>query len=180
MLTEYFIQEKSFGKATTLVKDQDGRPLFTLVGRSGTKGDWLTLYRMNGENIASVKQVSWAFMRRFEIYEGEQKVGTLQRFLNWPSDFYFVQQLHWVVYGNLAQHQYKIQYFNHEVMSMDKTQLLSGGYYRLQVTKEKDAPICICLAAILDYWNYHYNRGSLLYHKETLELRSTYQTFSKK
>ena len=180
LVADYFIQEKSFGNANTLVKDQEGHPLFTLVGRTGTKDDWLTLYRMNGENVASVKQVRWPFMRRFEIYESSQKVGTLQRFLSWPSDFYYVQQLHWVVYGNLAQHRYKIQHFNQEIMSMDKTQLLVGGHYVLHVAHEKDAPVCICLAAILDYWNYHYNRGSLFYHNDTLELNANYQTFSKK
>ena len=65
----------------TIVKDQAGRSLFLLVGRWGTRGDALSLYAMNGEILASIKQVSWTFGTRFELYQRFEK---------------------WVLYGNCS------------------------------------------------------------------------------
>ena len=47
-------------------------------------------------------------------------------------------------------------------MTMDKATLLTGDYYVLDVTNPADAPVCICVAAIMDYWLY--NRSK---HKES-------------
>jgi hypothetical protein len=44
---------------------------------------------------------------------------------------------------------------------MDKATLLTGDYYALDVIDPADAPICICVAAIMDYWLYNRNK-----HKE--------------
>lgn len=170
-MSDFLIKEKPFGRSSqTIVKDTYGHPLYTLIGNWGNKGDALTLYQMNGQVVASVKQVSLPFVRRFEIYESGEKVGTMQRFLNWPSDFYYVQQLHWTVYGNIQQHQYKIHHFNREIMTMDKTKLHHGEYHLLQVHDDEEAPTCICIASVLDYWLYNREKKPLPYYKEALEL----------
>ncbi|MHC5268637.1 LURP-one-related/scramblase family protein [Enterococcus sp. LJL98] len=170
-MSDFFIQEKPFGKSTqTIVKDANGHPLYTLIGNWGNRGDCLTLYQMDGQVAASVKQVSLPFVRRFEIFEAGKKVGVLQRFFNWPSDFYYVQQLHWTVYGNLQQHQYKIHHFNKEIMTMNKTKRWHGDHYLLHVHKDEDAPVCLCIASILDYWLYMRERPPLTYYKEALDL----------
>ena len=40
-------------------------------------------------------------------------------------------------------------------MSMDKTMLCTGDYFVLTVANDEDAPLCICIAAVLDYWLYN-------------------------
>ncbi len=40
-------------------------------------------------------------------------------------------------------------------MEMDKATLLTGDYYVLNVTDDQDAPVCICIAAVMDYWLYN-------------------------
>lgn len=54
---------------------------FLMVGRWGTKGDALSLYAMNGNLVAHIKQISLTFGNRFEIYKEFEKVGTMQKFL---------------------------------------------------------------------------------------------------
>lgn len=158
-MSEFFIQDKQLSRITrTIVKDENGKSLFLLVGRWGTKGDALSLYAMNGELVASIKQLSFTFGTRFEIYRNFQKVGTLQKIFNWPGDFYYIQQLHWTVQGDIYNHQYDIHHFNHRIMKMDKASFLTGDYYVLDVTDDEDAPICICIAAVMDYWLYNRNR----------------------
>lgn len=155
-MSEFFIQDKQLSKITrTIVKDEKGKSLFLMVGRWGTKGDALSLYALNGELLASIKQISFTFGTRFEIYKDFEKVGTLQKIFNWPGDFYYIQQLHWAVHGDIYHHRYSIHHFNKKIMEMDKATLLTGDYYVLNVIDDQDAPVCICIAAVMDYWLYN-------------------------
>lgn len=53
----------------------------------GNKGDALSLYAMNGDLVAHIKQISLTFGTRFELYKEFEKVGTMQKIFNWPGDF---------------------------------------------------------------------------------------------
>lgn len=162
-MSEFFIQEKQLSRATrTVVKNEAGKSLFLMVGHWGTKGDALSLYAMNGNlvaHIAHIKQISLTFGNRFEIYKEFEKVGTMQKIFNWPGDFYYIRRLHWTVQGDIYNHQYEIHHFNQQIMTMDKATLFTGDYYVLDIPVEEDAPICICIAAVLDYWLYRKNNG---------------------
>lgn len=126
-MSEFFIQDRQLSRVTrTIVKDETGKSLFLMVGRWGTKGDALSLYRLNGQMVASIKQISFTFGTRFEIYKDFEKVGTLQKIFNWPGDFYYIQQLHWAVHGDIYNHRYGIHHFNKKIMEMDKATLLTG------------------------------------------------------
>jgi uncharacterized protein YxjI len=166
-VSEFFIQEQQLSNVTrTIVKDEDGKSLFLLVGRWGTRGDILSLYAMNGELVASVKQTSFTFGSRFELYKGFEKVGVMRRILNLNADFYYVQQLHWTVLGDIKNHYYSIYHINQNIMEMSKATLFSGNYFCLNVADDQDAPVCICVAAVLDYWLY--NRKKKRNNKPTL------------
>ncbi|MBL1227786.1 LURP-one-related family protein [Enterococcus sp. BWB1-3] len=160
-MSEYFIQEKQLSNVTrTLVKDENGKSLFLLVGRWGTRGDALSLYAMNGELVASIKQLSLFFGTRFDIYKGFEKVGTLKKILNLSTDFYYINQLRWTVIGDIRNHYYTIHHNNHKIMEMSKATLFSGNYFCLEVENDEDAPLCICIAAVLDYWLYNKKKCS--------------------
>ncbi|MGL4695624.1 LURP-one-related/scramblase family protein [Enterococcus larvae] len=155
-MSEYFIQEQQLSNVTrTIVKDEDGKSLFLLVGRWGTRGDALSLYAMNGELVASIKQLSFFFGTRFDLYKGFEKVGTLKKLLNLNADFYYINQLHWTVIGDIRNHYYTIHHNSHKIMEMSKATLFSGNYFSLEVENDEDAPLCICIAAVLDYWLYN-------------------------
>lgn len=155
-MTEFFIQENTLGRATrTVVKNEAGASLYLMVGRWGSKGDALSLYAMNGELVASIKQVSLTFGTRFDLFLHYKKMGTMQKIFRWPGDFYYIRQLHWTAQGNIYHHQYSIHHFNQLVMRMDKATLRFGDYYVLDIQNETDAPMCICIAAVLDYWLYN-------------------------
>lgn len=155
-MPEYFIQEQRLGTNTqTIVRDKDGQALYLLIGHWGTKNDVLSLYCMDGSLAASVKQTSVLVGRRFDLYLDVQKVGTLKKLFNWPGDFYYIRQLHWTVYGNIYHHHYAIRHFHHPIMHLNKETYLKENYYKLTVHDAKDTPLCICIAAIMDYWLYN-------------------------
>ena len=60
-----------------------------------------------------------------------------------------------MVFGDIYNHRYAIHHFNKVVMEMDKATLVTGDYYVLSIPEAADAPICICIAAIMDYWLYN-------------------------
>lgn len=168
-MSEYFIQEQQLSNITrTLVKDEDGKSLYLLVGRWGSRGDALSLYTMSGELVASIKQVSYIFGSHFELYKQFEKVGTLKKVLHLHSDFYYIKQLNWSVIGDIYNHQYHIYHNTHEIMAMNKALLFSGNYFCLDVADEQDAPLCICIAAVLDYWLYNKKRDKDKSHKPSL------------
>lgn len=155
-MTEYFIQEQQLSNVTrTLVKNEDGKSLYLLVGRWGSRGDALSLYTMSGELVASIKQVSFIFGAHFDLYSHFEKVGTLKKVLHLSSDFYYIKQLNWSVIGDIYNHHYQITQNNREIMTMNKALLFTGNYFCLDVQDEQNAPLCICIAAVLDYWLYN-------------------------
>ena len=155
-MSEFFIQEKQLsGITTTVVKDENGTSLFLLVGQWGTRGDALSLYTMDGELVTSIKQTSLVFGSRFELYKDFKKVGVLKKIVNLKPEFYYIHQLHWLAIGDIYNHRYAIYHLKQKIMEMDKATLFSGDYFVLNVTNDDDAPLCICIAAILDYWLYN-------------------------
>ncbi|MGG5315618.1 MULTISPECIES: LURP-one-related/scramblase family protein [Enterococcus] len=160
-MTEYLIQEKHLSSATrTIVKDIDGKAVYLMVGQWGRKGNVLSLYAMNGQMVAYIKQASVVFGRKFEIYQNFTKVGTLHKIFNWPGDFYYIKQLNWAVYGNIYNHHYAINHFNRRIMTMNKASFLTGDYYVLDINHPKNAPVAICVAAIMDYWLYNRSKSN--------------------
>lgn len=166
----FFIQEKPFGASSkTIVQDQSGQTCYLLSGRLGDLGSRLTLYDSNGKALAYIKKDLLAFVRRFEIYENNNKVGTMQKFLNWPNDFYYISQLHWMVHGNIYQHEYRIRHFTSEIMNMSRIHSMLGTHYQLEVNDEQNIAKCICIASVLDYWSYNREQNQPAYYKEALD-----------
>ncbi|WP_071130909.1 LURP-one-related/scramblase family protein [Enterococcus timonensis] len=154
-MTEYFIQKKYLGRpARTIVKTRDDKSVFLLVGTWGPKGDVLTVYSMEGEFLAAVKKVPWSFGSRFDLYQGYEKAGTMNKIFSWRFDFYYIAQLGWHVTGNVFDHQYTIRTFTRPVMTMTTGIDVRGDYYQLDIPQDNEAPLAICIASVLDYWVY--------------------------
>lgn len=155
-MPEYIIKEQRLGYNTqTLIKDATGHPLYLLMGHWGNKNDVLSLYLMDGTLVASVKQTSLLVGRRFDLFVNFNKIGVMKKRFNWPGDVYYIRQLHWTVFGDIAHHHYSIYHFHRPIMHLDKRPILTNQDYCLHVFHEQDAPICICIAAVMDYWLYN-------------------------
>ncbi len=169
-MSEYFIQQQLLSENTrTLVKNEKGASIYLLVGRWGTRGDALSLYAMNGDIVASIKQTSFTAGARFELYQNFEKVGVMNRLLTFSRDYYYIQQLHWAVVGDIRNHHYSIFYKTQTIMDMMEATLISGDYYVLSVSEDRDAPICICIASVLNYWLVKRSKGPLKGLKKQLD-----------
>lgn len=168
-MARFYIQQNLLtAKQPTLVKNAEGKSIFLLVGTWGTKGDALALYSIQGELIANVKQVSLSsgIGAKFQLYYHFEKVGSMKRIFSAQKDFYFIHQLAWLVIGDIPNHDYNIYSLQSKIMTMKKTCHARGNFYELDIFKEKDAPICICIASILDYWQLNRDKRKKIYHQK--------------
>ena len=75
-----------------------------------------------------------------------------------------------MAHGNIYQHEYRVHHFTNEIMTMSKTRLMMGDHYQLHVNDDANAPKCICIASVLDYWSYNRERSQPTYYKEVLDV----------
>lgn len=149
----YFIHQHLLSaNVRTVIKDETGHSVYLLVGRWGTKGDVLSIYQLDGTILASVKQVTSAMPSHFDLYNGYEKVGTLSRLFSVDRDFYLIKKLRWLAVGDIKNQDYRIYQLNQRLMTMKKETTYKGDFYQINVSDEEIAPLCICVAAILDYW----------------------------
>ena len=155
-MVTYYIRKNVLGSnCRSIIKDESNRDSFLMVGRWGARGDVFSLYQLDGTLIASIKQATFALAlgTRFDLYYDGDKVGTLQRLLTLNRDFYYVRKLNWAVMGSIDTQTYSIYHFNHQIMTIEPVRKNDRTELRMTVCSEADAPICLCIAAVLDYWS---------------------------
>ncbi len=168
----YYIEQNLLSaNVRTVVKDCEGKPVFLLVGRWGTKGDSISIYHIDGEILASAKQTAFSGRSRFDLFDHHEKVGNLSRLFTVKRDFYFIKKLHWLAVGDIKNQQYSIYHLNDKVMQMNKETNYKGDFYRIDVIKEYNAPLCICIAAVLDYWARNNSRVEDIFNKTATSLQ---------
>lgn len=136
-----------------IVRDEKNAPVYLITGRWGLRQDAFTLYKIDGSYVAEIKQTSLGLFPRFDLYLGKQKVGSVKKMYGVWHQFQFVSDLNWIIMGDLMNHHYKIYHRTKTLLTMDKAILTDGDYYELEITYEKDAPICLLLSLILDHWS---------------------------
>lgn len=147
----YFTKQQSPTYYQTVIKNQYGKPAYLLVGRWGNEDDILTLYQLDGSLEVEVKQTSNKRKYRFDLYQKKKKVGTVQKLFPLSFHFYFIKHLTWFVIG-LGYHHFEVRHFTQPIMTIKKISSPLGETYQLDIFEQKDIPICICIAAIIDYW----------------------------
>ena len=155
-MVTYYIRRNVLGSnCRSLIKDENGRDVYLMVGRWGARGDVFSLYHLDGTLIASIKQATFALTigTRFELFYDGEKVGSLNRFLSLQRDFYYVRKLNWVVIGSINTQHYNIYHFNQKIMALEPVTQNDRHELKMTVLTEADAPLCLCIAAILDYWS---------------------------
>lgn len=151
-MAEYCMQQLQKNTYRTLIKTLDNDPVFLLVGRIGIRGSGFTLYNMDGSVAAQAKQTSFALASHFDLYDKFNKVGSMQRLFPVNKDVYYIHKLGWVVYGDFSNQLYKIRRFQTSIMEMQCAITSFGEVALLDIKDESNAPLCICITAIMNYW----------------------------
>lgn len=138
------------------VRDHRGQIIYIIEGRWGRKNDQMSIYKTNGERLMTMKQLKLSPIPIFELFEGNEKTGTMRKHpgLFGLRDSYFT--LHpqkWVITGDFEDLYFTTHKENELIMECNKD--LSNGMtvYELLVKYENDAVLSALITTIFDHYS---------------------------
>lgn len=149
---QLYIKAQGATSGPTVVFDEHHQPSYIVSGRYGLTGEGFTVYTISGDALAEIKQISLGVLPRFDLFLHQKKVGRINRLFGFWHEFILVSDLNWLITGDLLNYHYKITHRTETIMELDQSSIALGEIYTLSITNEQDAPLCICLAMILDHW----------------------------
>ncbi|MDO4902702.1 MAG: hypothetical protein Q3959_00405 [Limosilactobacillus sp.] len=137
---------------TTVIRDEQGRSCYLLAGKWGMHHDVLSLYAMNGNLLAEVKQLSLGLLPKFGLYQNHQRVGVVGKSFGFVRQVVYIRGLNWIIVGSPLGSRYKVFAANKLVFDLRPVEK-SGTYcHELRVSQQSDEPLAILIASVLDHW----------------------------
>lgn len=150
MVLLYMKQKYVSKQEKILVKNEQGKDMYLISGRWGRVGDKISLYAIDGTLLVEFKQTVLSLFPKFDIYIQDKKIGSIVKHRTLKTVYFKVTPLNWIVTGDFYNHHYFVRCENQLVMELDKTYTSIGDYYRLSISEAQYAPICLCIALIVD------------------------------
>lgn len=150
MVLLYMRQEYVSSHEKILVKNEQGKDIYLISGKWGRVGDKLSLYSIDGTLLVEVKQTVLSLFPKFDIYIQGKKAGSITKHRNLRNVYFKVTPLDWIVTGDFYNHDYTVRCKGQLIMQMNKAYTSFGDYYTLLIPEAQNAPICLCLALIVD------------------------------
>ncbi len=139
-------------KGVTTIKDKNDQIIYFITGRFGLVHDALSVFSVSGTLLAEIKQSTLGLFPKFDLYAGHKKIGSLRRYYGVSTEMLFVKGLNWFLIGNLSNFRYKIYSGREWIMRTGDIVKNNQPFIRFDFRYEKDEALCLCVAAILDYW----------------------------
>lgn len=114
--------------------------------------DVLSLYAIDGDLLAEVKQLSLGLLPKFALYEHRQRVGVVGKSLGFVRQIIYIRGLNWIIVGSPLAARYRVFNGSKLVFALKPVQLTGTYYHELKVTHHKDEPLAILVASVLDHW----------------------------
>lgn len=149
----YIHQHAADLRGASVVQDEHGNSIYLLVGKWGLRQDVLSLYDLQGQVLAEVKQLSFGLLPKFSIYENQQQVGTVGKSLGFVREMIYIRGLNWIIVGNIISNRYKVFHGTTLIFSLAPVKYSGGDYHELIVEHEEDEPVSIVIASVLDHWS---------------------------
>lgn len=132
------------------IYDKSGRAVFTVEGKPSW-GHKLHILNAQGGHIGTVKQVVLTFLPRFELYVGEQYVGSIHKEFTFFKPRFQVDCNGWQVEGDLWGWDYRIRDgYGRTVAAVSKELFNWTDTYSLDVADSRDALLVLMVALAID------------------------------
>ena len=139
-------------KGATTVSDENHNPKYLLVGKWGIKRDALSVYDMQGQLRAELKQIAVGLLPKFKLFLNNREVGTVTTPVGFIRGLLYVHNLRWIIIGDTVTCHFKVFHGLTKILEVNRVQINGSAYIELNVFVESNTPLFICLAAILDRW----------------------------
>ena len=131
------------------IYDESGRAVFTVEGKPSW-GHKLHILNAQGGHIGTVKQVVLTFLPKFELYVGEQYVGSIHKEFTFFKPRFQVDCNGWQVEGDLWCWDYRIRDgYGRTVAAVSKELFNWTDTYSLDVADSRDALLVLMVALAL-------------------------------
>lgn len=129
---------------------ENGEKEYTVEGKLGW-GHKLHILNKYGEHIATVKQVVFTVMPRFELYVGDNHIGSLRRKMSFLKPHYEIDFNGWSVTGNLFEWDYSIvNPVGETVATVSKELFNFTDTYSIETDKDEDALYALMVTLAID------------------------------
>ena len=132
------------------IYDESGRAVFTVEGKPSW-GHKLHILNAQGGHIGTVKQVVLTFLPKFDLYVGEQYVGSIHKEFTFFKPRFQVDCNGWQVEGDLWGWDYRIRDgYGRTVAAVSKELFNWTDTYSLDVADSRDALLVLMVALAID------------------------------
>lgn len=132
------------------IYNENGETVFTVKGKPSW-GHKLHILNRNGEHIATVKQVILTFMPRFDLYEGDRCIGSLQKKISFFKPQYEIDFNGWSISGNFMEWDYRIlDRTGGAVATISKELFNLTDTYSIETSDDSDALYALMVTLAID------------------------------
>lgn len=138
------------------VRDNRGQILYLIEGRWGRKNDIMSIYKMNGEHLLTLKQLKLSPIPVFDLYEDGEKTGVMRKHpgLFGIRDSYFTLSPHeWFITGDFEDLYFTVNHKNKLIMECEKDLKSGNTVYELNIKNEEDAPLMALITTLFDHYS---------------------------
>ena len=151
-MRKLYIRDRASSQSATVIHDERAESCYLLTGKWGLRHDALSLYTMQGELLAELKQLTLGITPRFALYQNRQRVGTMGKALGFVREVVYIRGLNWMVMGSAQSNCYRVYRNRRLVFTMGPVENTGGMYTEINVANRADEPLAILVACVLDHW----------------------------
>ena len=130
--------------------NETGETVFTVEGKLSW-GHKLHILNRHGEHIATVKQVVLTWLPKFELYEGDRYIGSINKKLTFLKPQYEIDFNGWNVTGNFLEWDYNIVNSSGQTVAMVSKELFNfTDTYTIDTANDSDALYALMVTLAID------------------------------
>ena len=130
--------------------DENGETVFTVEGKMSW-GHKLHILNRHGEHIATVKQVVLTWLPKFELYEGDKYIGSINKKLTFLKPQYEIDFNRWNVTGNFLEWDYNIVSSSGQTVATVRKELFNfTDTYTIDTINDSDALYTLMVTLAID------------------------------
>ena len=132
------------------IYDQYGNTVFTVEGKLSW-GHMLHIMDNHGNHIATVKEVVLTFLPRFELYVGEEHIGTIEKRFTLFKPSYLIDFNGWNIEGDFFEWDYTIEDASRKTVAVIGKEVLHlSDTYTIEVANDRDAIYVLMVTLAID------------------------------
>lgn len=132
------------------IHDERGNKYFTVKGKPSF-GHRLNIHNADGEHIATLKEQLICFLPRFDMYIGNDRVGTIKKEFRLLRPSYNIDCNGWKITGDFFEFDYEITDYNGNTVAVISKQLFNfTDTYVIDVYNDNDALFALMSVLAID------------------------------